>query len=442
MGWPRSGWASPLRGVPRDSYVLNTKVGILSGGVTGGFDYDFSAAGVQRCFERSLRRLGTERIDILHLHEPEGFAEQVLSETLPLVAGWREQGLIRAVSAGVNHWHMVEPFVVHLDCVLLAGRYTLLEQTARPFLDRQRQAGRPVLGAGIFNSGILATGPRDGARYNYTPAPSPLLERGAPPPGSLRPAPRGACPRRRAVRGRPAGHRLPNLRRLQSRRAGPGPRRHPRRNPARPVDRSAHRRPARPRRPGPHVTAAAFKPCIPPRWNPLRTPATPATPALAAAGASAILLSVSPHVHSVTGKTMKIGTQASPTGRLSRTSDFDYGAARQFLRRRDETRRAALRRRLSTARRDFDRIVKLTVEWYHPERIYQWGSLLDQRTFAEWSDIDIAVEGITSAEQFLALYKEASELTGFELDLVQLEKAYPAYAASIRERGRLVYERH
>ena len=166
-----------LRGVPRDSYVLNTKVGILSGGVAGDFDYDFSAGGVERCFERSLRRLGTERIDILHLHEPEGFAEQVLHETLPLVAGWREQGLIGAVSAGVNHWSMVEPFVEHLDCVLLAGRYTLLEQGALPFLERQRQAGRPVLGAGIFNSGILATGPRGGTRYNYVPAPPEVRER-------------------------------------------------------------------------------------------------------------------------------------------------------------------------------------------------------------------------------------------------------------------------
>lgn len=166
-----------LRGEARDSYVLNTKVGILSGGVTGGFDYDFSAAGVERCFERSLRRLGTARIDILHLHEPEGFADQILHETLPLVAGWRDAGLIRAVSAGVNHWHMVEPFLEHLDCVLLAGRYTLLEQTALPFLERQRQVLRPVLGAGIFNSGILATGPRDGARYNYVPAPPPLRER-------------------------------------------------------------------------------------------------------------------------------------------------------------------------------------------------------------------------------------------------------------------------
>ena len=83
----------------------------------------------------------------------------------------------------------------------------------------------------------------------------------------------------------------------------------------------------------------------------------------------------------------------------------------------------------------------MAVEKYRPTRIYQWGSLLHPRTFAEWSDIDIAVEGIASSEDFLALYGEACELTGFELDLVQIEKAYPAYAASIREQGRLIYER-
>ena len=103
-------------------------------------------------------------------------------------------------------------------------------------------------------------------------------------------------------------------------------------------------------------------------------------------------------------------------------SDFDYGAARRFLRRREETRRAALRRRLQTARRDFDRIVAVAVEKYRPTRIYQWGSLLHPRTFSEWSDIDIAVEGIASSKEFLALYGEACELTGFELDLVQIEK--------------------
>ena len=166
-----------LRGIPRDSYVLNTKVGILSGTVSGDFDYDFSAAGVQRCFERSLRRLGVERVDILHLHEPEGFAEQVVAETLPVVVRWREQGLIRAVSAGVNHWRMAEPLLEHLDCVLLAGRYTLLEQGALPFLERQRQARRPVLAAGIFNSGILATGPGSAARYDYVPASPAVQER-------------------------------------------------------------------------------------------------------------------------------------------------------------------------------------------------------------------------------------------------------------------------
>ena len=122
-------------------------------------------------------------------------------------------------------------------------------------------------------------------------------------------------------------------------------------------------------------------------------------------------------------------------------SDFDYGSARRFLHLREEARREALQRRLQAARRDFDRIVDLVVEKYHPTRIYQWGSLLHPRAFSERSDIDIAVEGIASSEDFLALCGEACELTGFELDLVQIEKAYPAHAASIRERGRLIYER-
>ena len=122
-------------------------------------------------------------------------------------------------------------------------------------------------------------------------------------------------------------------------------------------------------------------------------------------------------------------------------SGFDYGTARRFLRGREEARREELRGRLQDARRDFDRIVDLAVEKYRPARIYQWGSLLHPRAFSERSDIDIAVEGIASSEDFLSLYGEACELTGFELDLVQLEKAYPAHAASIRERGRLIYER-
>ena len=165
-----------LRGVPRDSYVLNTKVGIKSGEVSDNFDYDFSGDGIQRCLDRSLRRLGVEWIDILHIHEPEGFATQVQEETLPVLEAWRERGLIRAISAGVNHWGMTEPFVERLDCVLLAGRYTLLEQGALPFLLRQREARRPVLGAGIFNSGILATGAGTDASYNYQAAPEEIQE--------------------------------------------------------------------------------------------------------------------------------------------------------------------------------------------------------------------------------------------------------------------------
>ena len=167
-----------LRGVPRDSYVLNTKVGILSGGVTGGFDYDFSAPpGWSAASSAACAASAPSASTSCTCTSRRGSPSRFCAKLCRLVAGWREQGLIRAVSAGVNHWHMVEPFVQHLDCVLLAGRYTLLEQTALPFLERQRQARRPVLGAGIFNSGILATGPRDGARYNYVSAPRELQER-------------------------------------------------------------------------------------------------------------------------------------------------------------------------------------------------------------------------------------------------------------------------
>ena len=166
-----------LHGVPRDSYVLNTKVGILSGGVTGGFDYDFSADGVERCFARSLRRLRVERIDILHLHEPEGFGEQVLAETLPLVLRWREQGLMRALSAGVNHWSMAEPFVEHLDCVLLAGRYTLLEQGALA-VPRAPAAGAAAGARGRhLQQRHPGHRPGEDARYNYLPAPGPVRDR-------------------------------------------------------------------------------------------------------------------------------------------------------------------------------------------------------------------------------------------------------------------------
>ena len=78
---------------------------------------------------------------------------------------------------------------------------------------------------------------------------------------------------------------------------------------------------------------------------------------------------------------------------------------------------------------------------YNPRRIYQWGSLLNEKYFSEISDIDIAVEGIRSVEQYFQMVGEAAKLTDFPLDLVDIEKIDCVHAESIRKRGRLVYER-
>jgi len=100
-----------------------------------------------------------------------------------------------------------------------------------------------------------------------------------------------------------------------------------------------------------------------------------------------------------------------------------------------------LERRLEEARRDFDRIVHHIAERFRPLRIYQWGSLLDGRHFTERSDIDIALEGITDAATFFAIFAAAERLTRFPVDIVQIEKIHPEYADLIRTRGRIVYER-
>lgn len=95
---------------------------------------------------------------------------------------------------------------------------------------------------------------------------------------------------------------------------------------------------------------------------------------------------------------------------------------------------------LNLARDNFAQIVNMIIEKYHPKRIYQWGSLIDGNHFTERSDIDIAIEGITSAEQFFAILGEAEKLTKFPIDLVQIESIHALHAESIRRKGKIVYE--
>ncbi len=121
--------------------------------------------------------------------------------------------------------------------------------------------------------------------------------------------------------------------------------------------------------------------------------------------------------------------------------NFDIGKAREFVRRKYAAERAENHRLFEKAWQDFDRIVELIIKNYNPMRIYQWGSLLNPSHFSGISDIDIAVEGIGSAEEYFRMIGESAELTDFPIDIVEIEKIDPIHAESIRRKGRLVYER-
>jgi len=192
-----------LRGKPRDSYVLSTKAGRLLKPNAGDHParrdylspmpfepvYDYSYDGIQRSFEASLQRLGLERIDVLLMHDigpvtHGGDADRQMAIAMDggarAFAELRAQGLVRAIGLGVNEWEVCEAALDHLDwdCFLLAGRYSLLEQDSlASFLPRCQRDGVSIIIGGVFNSGILATGPVAGARYNYAPAPEPVLEK-------------------------------------------------------------------------------------------------------------------------------------------------------------------------------------------------------------------------------------------------------------------------
>ena len=162
-----------LQGVPRDSYTLATKIGRLPDG--DGFRFDFSRDGVLRSIDNSLRALKLDRLDILHIHDAdwEDRYDEALRQAWPVLDELRSQGVISAVGVGINQWQMALDFSrdARFDCILLAGRYTLLEQTALAALQEWGRRGIAVFAAGIYNSGILATGDNEIAQYNYEAAP-------------------------------------------------------------------------------------------------------------------------------------------------------------------------------------------------------------------------------------------------------------------------------
>ncbi|WP_282701401.1 aldo/keto reductase [Streptomyces sp. CC219B] len=185
-----------LRGRPRDTYTVSTKVGRLlvpyDGGGAGddlahGFAvpathrrvWDFSGDGVRRSLEASLERLGLDRVDVVLLHDPDDHAEQALREGYPALERLRGEGVVGAIGVGMNQCALPARFLreTDIDVVLLAGRYTLLEQEGlADLLPEAAARGRNVVIGGVFNSGLL-TDPGPGATYDYAPAPQAVLDR-------------------------------------------------------------------------------------------------------------------------------------------------------------------------------------------------------------------------------------------------------------------------
>lgn len=195
-----------LRGKKRSDYVISTKIGRLlqvcepgkRTGIGKFFDtpsrrevYDYTYDGVMRSMEASLERLGIDSIDILYAHDVDVFThgseaardahvKTLMSSGYKALVKLRDQKVIKAFGAGINEWQVAETLAKRgdFDLFLLAGRYTLLEQEAlNSFLPLTEKRGIGIVLGGPYNSGILATGPIPGAKYNYDPAPRPILQR-------------------------------------------------------------------------------------------------------------------------------------------------------------------------------------------------------------------------------------------------------------------------
>lgn len=192
-----------LRWKNRGDFVLSSKVGrILKPKRRSEIDFtpwnnaapfemvfDYSYDGTMRSFEDSLQRLALESMDICFIHDIDVFTRgedqpAVFNEAMDgcwkALSQLRDEGVVKAIGVGVNEWEVCQAALEQrdFDCFLLAGRYTLLEQDSlNSFLPMCEERGAAVVVGGGFNSGILATGAVDGAKYNYAPAPAEIMDK-------------------------------------------------------------------------------------------------------------------------------------------------------------------------------------------------------------------------------------------------------------------------
>lgn len=191
-----------LKNRPRDEFVISTKVGrVLTPGeqkekvddfvrpLPNDVHYDYSAKGFEQSLDGSLQRLGLDRVDIVYVHDigrvthgdgNVAHMKDLLESGLPYLEKLKREGTIGAYGLGVNENEIcVEIVKAHpIDVILIAGRWTLLDRTAEvELVPLCRQKGTTLVPGGVFNSGILATGARPGAYFNYQPASAEILGR-------------------------------------------------------------------------------------------------------------------------------------------------------------------------------------------------------------------------------------------------------------------------
>ena len=145
-------------------------------------DFDYTRDGIRRSLDESLIRLNTDRVEILYLHDADqgGLEREGFETALPALVELREEGVVRAIGCGMNEWEMTARFVraFDLDMILLAGRYTLLEQGALDeFLPLCVERGVKIAVGGPYNSGILARDLNGPVSYNYELAPQSVIDR-------------------------------------------------------------------------------------------------------------------------------------------------------------------------------------------------------------------------------------------------------------------------
>lgn len=179
-----------LAGRDRSTFVISTKIGRLLVPSTTDIDdffmdadntverkFDFSASGVRQSLEGSLERLGMDSVEVLFIHDPDENADAAILEAFPELERMRSEGIIKAIGIGMNQCETPTRVIkeTDIDMVLIAGRYSLLDQRALDeLLPTALERNVDIIAAGVFNSGILAN-PVKGATYDYVPASDELL---------------------------------------------------------------------------------------------------------------------------------------------------------------------------------------------------------------------------------------------------------------------------